>query len=77
MRDILNDSVSNQMISDVPLGAFLSGGIDSSSIVSVMRRMHSDAELHTFSIVFDEASSDYDEREYARLAAERNGTVHT
>lgn len=75
MTGLLRDSVRLQMISDVPLGAFLSGGIDSSAIVSLMRQSFPDADLHTFSIVFDQ--SEYDERVYSRTVAERNHTLHT
>ena len=69
----LKEAVSLQMIADVPLGAFLSGGIDSSAIVSLMRQTHSGA-VKTFSIVFD--VPEFDERRYAAAVAERNGTEH-
>lgn len=75
MTGLLRESVSMQMVSDVPLGAFLSGGIDSSAIVALMRQSIPDADLRTFAIVFDQ--KDYDERKYSRLAAERNHTQHT
>ena len=61
------------MIADVPLGAFLSGGVDSSAIVAFMA-MQSDQPVRTFTIGFDEAQ--YDERAYARTVAERYGTRH-
>lgn len=69
----LKEAVSLQMISDVPLGAFLSGGIDSSAVVSLMRQTHSGA-VKTFSIVFD--VPEFDERRYAAAVAGRNGTEH-
>ena len=69
----LKEAVSLQMIADVPLGAFLSGGVDSSAVVSLMRQTHSGA-VKTFSIVFDVPS--FDERQYAAAVAKRNGTEH-
>lgn len=74
-RELLRESVRSQMVSDVPLGAFLSGGIDSSAIVSLMRECLPETDIHTFSIVFNQ--SDYDERIYSRMVAEKNHTLHT
>ena len=62
-----------RLVSDVPLGAFLSGGVDSSAVVAMMARATSQP-VRTFSIGFDEAS--HDERRYARMVAERYGTRH-
>lgn len=70
---LLDETVRMRMIADVPLGAFLSGGVDSSAIVAMMAR-HSSGRVKTFCIGFDEAN--YDERAYARTVAERYDTDH-
>lgn len=69
----LENALASQLISDVPLGAFLSGGIDSTAIAALMRRTASPVP-RTFSIVFEEKK--YDEREFSRLAARHIGTDH-
>jgi asparagine synthase (glutamine-hydrolysing) len=69
----LEQCVALRMISDVPLGAFLSGGVDSSAVVALMAR-HSSGPVRTFSIGFDDDS--YDELVYARQVASRFGTRH-
>jgi asparagine synthase (glutamine-hydrolysing) len=70
---LLDESVRLRMVSDVPVGAFLSGGVDSSAVVAMMAR-HSPGRVKTFCIGFDEAG--YDERQYARMVAERYDTEH-
>src|SRR5579872_287887 len=73
MERRLAEAVRLRMISDVPLGALLSGGVDSSIVVALMAR-ESSAPVKTFSIGFSKA--DFNEGEYARVAAERFGTEH-
>jgi asparagine synthase (glutamine-hydrolysing) len=73
-RERLETSVARRLISDVPLGAFLSGGVDSSAIVAAMSRRTGGERLRTFSIGFSDRS--YDERSYAREVASHFGTNH-
>lgn len=77
VRSQLEESVSMQMVSDVPIGAFLSGGIDSSAVVGLMAR-HSSQPIRTYAIGFagGEAEALYNELPYARRVAELFGTQH-
>jgi asparagine synthase (glutamine-hydrolysing) len=73
LRELFDESVRIRMMADVPLGAFLSGGIDSSSVVASMA-LQSKNPIKTFSIGFEE--SQFNELPYARLVAERYKTEH-
>ena len=73
LRAHLADAVESHMVSDVPIGAFLSGGVDSGTVAALMARASS-RPVRTFSIGFDEA--DFDELGYARQVAQRYGTDH-
>ncbi|WP_417315838.1 asparagine synthase (glutamine-hydrolyzing) [Cycloclasticus pugetii] len=74
LHTVLESAVASQMEADVPLGAFLSGGIDSSIIVSLMQSQ-SEKSIKTFSIGFDNAM--YNEAEHAKMVSKHLKTAHT
>jgi asparagine synthase (glutamine-hydrolysing) len=76
LREILCEAVKLRLESDVPLGVFLSGGVDSSAVVACMREA-TDQRIATFCIGFGAASPSFDERPIARLVARRFATEHT
>lgn len=73
VNDLLSLSVQRRMIADVPFGAFLSGGIDSSAIVALMCKVSTE-KVQTFNISFDE--SEFSESKYARMIAKKFNTTH-
>ena len=73
LRAQLEDSIRAHRVADVPVGAFLSGGMDSTAVVGLMAQTGA-KKLKTFSLIFDEA--DFSEQQSARLAAETFGTEH-
>lgn len=74
LHALLRDAVSRRLVSDVPIGAFLSGGIDSSLVVALMQEA-SPTPVRTYSIGFEQA--EFNEAPYAKAIAEALGTVHT
>jgi asparagine synthase (glutamine-hydrolysing) len=73
VNDLLTDSVERRLVADVPFGAFLSGGIDSSAIVGLMSKVSSE-KIQTFNISFDEG--EFSEAKYARQISQKFNTQH-
>ncbi|MCC7431677.1 asparagine synthase (glutamine-hydrolyzing) [bacterium] len=73
---LLNDSVQKRLVSEVPIGAFLSGGIDSSLIVSLMQKNLATSNVRTFTVGFEEKNNSYNETEFARETAKDLKTIH-
>jgi len=74
LESLLSESVSQQAVADVPLGVFLSGGVDSSTIAALMQKQSSQS-IQTFTVGFDKA--DFDESSYALAVARHLGTYHS
>ncbi len=76
VRDALDRAVAERMVADVPIGAYLSGGLDSSLVVALMQR-HTDRAVDAFTITYPE-HPDADERAFAQIAADHTGArLHT
>ncbi len=73
IKRLLKESVERRLVADVPVGAFLSGGIDSSALVGLMTEVSTDP-VHTFSVVFDE--EEFSEKKYADIVAKKFKTEH-
>lgn len=74
LKDLLIDAVRLQLRADVPVGAYLSGGLDSSVITALIRN-HTDVPLRSFSLTFEDA--EFDESSYQRSLADHIGTAHS
>ena len=75
LRRLLEESIKLRMVSDVPVGAFLSGGVDSSAVVALMANLTGE-RLKTFSVGYDSEGESMDERSYAELVARQYDTDH-
>lgn len=71
---LLQEAVDRQLVSDVPVGVMLSGGMDSSALSALMCRSRGNSDFHTFSLAFNDPS--FDESSYARIVADSLGTTH-
>jgi asparagine synthase (glutamine-hydrolysing) len=74
-RERLRAAVGSHLVADVPVGAFLSGGLDSAAMVGVMAEASSEP-VRTFTVGFTTSAGSFDERRPARMVAERYGTIH-
>jgi len=74
IRKLLDESVRHRLVADVPVGAFLSGGLDSGAVVATMTKFKPTERIHTFSIGFDDAK--FDETKHANFLAASLGTNH-
>ena len=74
LDSLLTQAVKRRLISDVPIGLFLSGGVDSSAVLAAATHLRDPAQIRTFTVGFNEAS--FDETEYARRVAGMLGTQH-
>jgi asparagine synthase (glutamine-hydrolysing) len=75
LRELLDDAVSSHLVSDVPFGAFLSGGVDSSTVVALMSRILN-RPVKTFAVGFEGRGEEMSELPYARMVADRYDTDH-
>lgn len=72
--ELLEKSVRRQLISDVPVGVMLSGGVDSSALTALMAKIKGNSDFHTFSLGFEDSS--FNESGYAKIVADHIGTKH-
>ena len=75
LKSLLADAVRRRMVADVPLGMFLSGGVDRRPVVAALMQANSAQPIRTFSIGFRKPA--YDEADHAKLVASHLGTEHT
>jgi len=75
LDELLNESIRYHMVADVPVSAFLSGGLDSSAVVALMRKNNSELDLKTFATIFPR-SPEIDEGKYAKIVAAEKSTSH-
>ncbi|MBN2536589.1 MAG: asparagine synthase (glutamine-hydrolyzing) [Spirochaetales bacterium] len=73
-RELMIQSVTRQVVSDVPVGVMLSGGMDSSTLTALYAKIRGDSDFHTFALTFDDVT--FDESYYSRIMAKHFGTKH-